>query len=216
MTSQPTQAGRSCDRGCPSAKTRSHRDYLAPIRKLNRNSPSYKVRVESSAHRFPVYFEKMIAPDTHARSCGTSTSADTDNSDIPGRTTCEPVNPRCTTRMHASDLCLGWGPATGRRINRTGGRRNYKLTQRWRQWRTGVGGHQGGPQPKSCTGSCGQSSDSESRSLRTAELAQPAWQRHSPAPTGVRRGTSDGHYWTGSKAVETAASRVGRAAEADD
>jgi hypothetical protein len=39
----------------------------------------------------------------------------------------------------------------------------------------------------------GQRSDSESRSLRTAGLGQPAGQRHSPAPTGVRRGTSDGH-----------------------
>ncbi len=38
----------------------------------------------------------------------------------------------------------------------------------------------------------GQRSDSESRSLRTAGLGQPAGPRHSPAPTGVRRGTSDG------------------------
>ncbi len=43
----------------------------------------------------------------------------------------------------------------------------------------------------------GQRSDSESRSLRTAGLAQPAGPRHSPAPTGVRRGTSDGHGWIG-------------------
>ncbi len=39
----------------------------------------------------------------------------------------------------------------------------------------------------------GHSSDSESRSLRTAGLGQPAGSRHSPAQTGVRRGTSDGH-----------------------
>ncbi len=55
-----------------------------------------------------------------------------------------------------------------------------------------------------------ESSDSESRSLRTAGLAQPAGPRHSPAPTGVGRGTSDGHGWAGSKVVETMASRVGR------
>ena len=57
----------------------------------------------------------------------------------------------------------------------------------------------------------GQRSDSESRSLRTAGLGQPAGPRHSPAPTGVRRGTSDGHGWIGSKAVEITGSRVGRA-----
>jgi hypothetical protein len=34
----------------------------------------------------------------------------------------------------------------------------------------------------------GQCSDSESRSLRTAGLGQPAGSRHSPAPTEVRRG----------------------------
>ncbi len=38
-----------------------------------------------------------------------------------------------------------------------------------------------------------QRSDSESRSLRTAGLGQPAGPRHSPAPSGVRRGTS-GEY----------------------
>ncbi len=48
----------------------------------------------------------------------------------------------------------------------------------------------------------GQRSDSESRSMRTAGLGQPAGPRHSPAPTGVRRGTPDGHGWIGSKAVE--------------
>jgi hypothetical protein len=58
----------------------------------------------------------------------------------------------------------------------------------------------------------GQSSDSENRSLRTAGLGQPAGLRHSPAPTGVRRGTSDGHGWIGSKAVEIMGSRVGPAA----
>jgi hypothetical protein len=56
----------------------------------------------------------------------------------------------------------------------------------------------------------GQSSDSESRSLRTAGLGQPAGPRHSPAPTGVRRGTSDRHCWIGSKAVEITGRRVGR------
>ncbi len=61
----------------------------------------------------------------------------------------------------------------------------------------------------------GQSSDSDNRSLRTAGLGQPAGQRHSPAPTGVRRGTSDGHGWIGSKAVEITGSRVGRAAIQD-
>jgi hypothetical protein len=39
-----------------------------------------------------------------------------------------------------------------------------------------------------------QSSDSESRSLRTAGLGQPAEPHHSAAPPGVRRGTSDGHH----------------------
>ncbi len=43
----------------------------------------------------------------------------------------------------------------------------------------------------------GQSWDSESRSLCTAGLGQPAGPRHSPAPTGVRRETSDGHCWIG-------------------
>ena len=57
----------------------------------------------------------------------------------------------------------------------------------------------------------GQRSDSESQSLHTAGLGQPAGQRHSPAPTGVRRGTSDGNGWIGSKAVEITGSRVGRA-----
>ncbi len=59
----------------------------------------------------------------------------------------------------------------------------------------------------------GQRSDSESRSLRTAGLGQPAGPRHSPAPTGVRRGTSDGNGWIGlgSKAVEITGSRVRRA-----
>ncbi len=47
----------------------------------------------------------------------------------------------------------------------------------------------------------GQSSDSESRSLRTAGLGQPVGPSHPPAPTGARRGTSDGHGWIGSKAV---------------
>jgi hypothetical protein len=60
-----------------------------------------------------------------------------------------------------------------------------------------------------------QSSDSESRSLRTAGLAKPAGPRHSPATTGVRRGPSDGHGWTGSKAVETRASRAGLGWAAD-
>jgi hypothetical protein len=57
----------------------------------------------------------------------------------------------------------------------------------------------------------GQSSDSESRSLRTAGLGQPAGPRHSPAPTGLRRGTLDGHGWIGTKAVEITGFRVGRA-----
>ncbi len=48
----------------------------------------------------------------------------------------------------------------------------------------------------------GQRSDSESRSLHTSVLGQPAGPRHLPAPTGVRRGTSDGHGEIGSKAVE--------------
>ncbi len=61
----------------------------------------------------------------------------------------------------------------------------------------------------------GQSLDLESRSLRTAGLGQPAGPRHSPAPTGVRRGTSDGHGWIGSKAVEMTGSRIGRAAIQD-
>ncbi len=56
----------------------------------------------------------------------------------------------------------------------------------------------------------GERSDSESRSLRTAGLGQPAGPIHSPAPTGVRRGTPDGHDWIGSKAVEITGSRVGR------
>ncbi len=51
-------------------------------------------------------------------------------------------------------------------------------------------------------------SDSESRSLRTAGLGQPAGQHHLPAPTGVRRGTSDCHGWIGSNV----GSRAGRAA----
>jgi hypothetical protein len=58
----------------------------------------------------------------------------------------------------------------------------------------------------------GQRSDSESRSLRTAGLRQPAGPCHSPAPTEVRRGTSDHHGWIGSKAVEITGSRVGQAA----
>ncbi len=66
----------------------------------------------------------------------------------------------------------------------------------------------------------GQRSDSESRrrSLRTAGLGQPAGPRHSPAPTGVRRGTSDGNGWIGSrsKAVEITGSRVGRRAAIQD
>jgi hypothetical protein len=57
----------------------------------------------------------------------------------------------------------------------------------------------------------GQRSDWKSLSLRTTGLGQPAGPRHSPAPTGVRRGTSDGHGWIGSKAVEITGSRVGRA-----
>jgi hypothetical protein len=61
----------------------------------------------------------------------------------------------------------------------------------------------------------GQSLDSGSWSLHTAELGQPAGPRHSPAPTGVRRGTSDGHGWIGSKAVEITGGRVGRAAIQD-
>ena len=56
----------------------------------------------------------------------------------------------------------------------------------------------------------GQRSASASRSLRTAGLGQPAGPRHSPAPTGVRRESSDGHGWIGSKAVEITGSRVGR------
>jgi hypothetical protein len=40
---------------------------------------------------------------------------------------------------------------------------------------------------------CCKSSDSESGSLGTVGLRQPAGLRHSPAPTGVGRGTSDGH-----------------------
>ncbi len=60
-----------------------------------------------------------------------------------------------------------------------------------------------------------QSSDSESRSLRTAGLGQPAGPRHSPAPTLLRRGTLDGNGWIESKAVEITGSRVGRAAIQD-
>jgi hypothetical protein len=85
-----------------------------------------------------------------------------------------------------------------------------------RRWRTGAGGHRESPQPESWTGPGGQSSASESRSLRTAGLGQPARQRHSLAPSGVRRGTSDGHGWIGSKAVEITGSRVGQAAIQDE
>jgi hypothetical protein len=52
---------------------------------------------------------------------------------------------------------------------------------------------------------CGQSSDSDGRSLHIAGLGQPAGRRHSTAPNGVRRGAPAGRAgrgWTGSK-VET-------------
>ena len=49
----------------------------------------------------------------------------------------------------------------------------------------------------------GQSSDSESPSLPTTGSEKSAGQHHLPAPTGLRRGTSDDHRWTGSKAAET-------------
>jgi hypothetical protein len=58
----------------------------------------------------------------------------------------------------------------------------------------------------------GQSSDSESLSLCTAGLEQPAGPRHSPAQTGERRGTSEGHGWIGSEEVEITGSQVGWAA----
>ncbi len=71
---------------------------------------------------------------------------------------------------------------------------------RRRRWRTGAGGHRGSRRTSSEPAAgvmdrrrSGQRSDSESRSLHTAGLGQPAGPRHSPAPTGVRRGTSDGH-----------------------
>ncbi len=91
--------------------------------------------------------------------------------------------------------------ATHRRHRwRTGSRRSYRLhsggsgggletSRGGAGGGTGAGGHRGSPQPEAWTGG----SDSESRSLRTAGLGQPAGPRHSPAPTGVRRGTSDGH-----------------------
>jgi hypothetical protein len=47
----------------------------------------------------------------------------------------------------------------------------------------------------------------------TARLGQPTGQCHSPAPTGVRRGTSDGQGWIGSKVVAITGSRVGPPAD---
>jgi hypothetical protein len=61
----------------------------------------------------------------------------------------------------------------------------------------------------------GPSSDSESLSLHTARLAQPARPRHSPAPTGVGRVMSASRGWAGSKTVATTANRVGWAADQD-
>ncbi len=91
---------------------------------------------------------------------------------------------------------------------------------------TSCSGAGGGPEPADIEGAHswshrpaaaggGQSSDSESRSLRIAGLGQRPGPRHSPALTRVRRGTSDGHGWIRSKAVEITGSRVGRAAIQD-
>ena len=57
-----------------------------------------------------------------------------------------------------------------------------------------------------------QSSVSGSRGLRIAGLQQPAGPRHSPAPTGVGRGTSDGQDCT---TMGTTTSRIERASDQD-
>ena len=107
------------------------------------------------------------------------------------------VEDRKPAELQATQWRLRWrtGDVARRRRRRTGSRRR----RTWREPAAGVRRRSG------------QRSDSESRSLRTAGLGQAAGPRHSPAPTGVRRGTSDGHGWIGSKAVEITGSRVGRA-----
>jgi hypothetical protein len=123
------------------------------------------------------------------------------------------------TGIHASDSLYAWawylrggggaaalaedqGPAGLQATHGGGTGGGPGTTWRRRQWRTGTprsgaGGGQGPADIKGARGSdrrrSGQSSDSESRSLRTAGLARPAGPRHSPAPTGVGRGASDCH-----------------------
>jgi hypothetical protein len=78
---------------------------------------------------------------------------------------------------------------------------------------TSRGGAGGGPEPADIEGarsrSHGPAAERPAPGLGQQEYNGP---RHSPAPTGVRRGMSDGHDWIGSKAVEITGSRVGPAA----
>ena len=118
--------------------------------------------------------------------------------------------------------------ATHRRHRwRTGSRRSYRLHSGGsggglETSRSGAGG---GLEPADIEGARSRSHGpaaerpelglGEPESTHCAGPGQPAGPRHSPAPTGVRRGTSDGHGWIGSKAVEMTGSRVGRAAIQD-
>ena len=122
------------------------------------------------------------------------------------------------TRIHASDSLYAWawyqrsgggaaalaedqGPAELQATHGGGTGGGPGTTRRQHRWRTGRcaaapvedRGRRTSREPAAGVMDrrrSGQSSDSESRSLRTAGLAQPAGPRHSPAPTGVGRGRS--------------------------
>jgi hypothetical protein len=57
----------------------------------------------------------------------------------------------------------------------------------------GASGHRGSLQQESWTGGGAARARTQRAGVYAPGLGQPAGPRHSPAPTGVRRGTSDGH-----------------------
>jgi hypothetical protein len=75
--------------------------------------------------------------------------------------------------------------------------------------KTSRSGASGGPEPADIEGA--HSRAASARTRRAGVYALLDWDNLPAAPTGVRRGTSDGHGWIGSKAVEITGSRVGRA-----